>query len=1351
MAEASYVQTSFLGGEWSPYYQGRMDNPRYRMAMNRCLNAIPLEEGACTRRPGTRFAATTRDGNPGRLMAFNFRQAAPYNLEFTDNHMRIFSGPILVKEDPFGVTDISPASPSVVTVAGEPDWSTGDVVQFLFATASTSVSAVELRFRQLRITMTGDSTFTMEDPITGDPVDGVIWDPLDITTVARIVDFSTPYTDWENLRLVQDEETALLLHRDSVPYVFRADTSPSSNSFANFTFGPSRFLDGPYLDPPTGAIATPDATTGIITVALSYQAWSSSVTYAMDEFVANGGFTYKSLVNANLNHIPASSPTYWEQVSNGAAAGDDGFTSGDIGRLIRLFSEPLEWDSGTTYSPGDKVTFQDSYYTALTPDPDNDPDPNLNKQPDLALAYWAYDPSAAGWTWGEILSINSVSSVEVQLMADLLYSNPIHTWRLGVYSNKTGWPTCGAYHEGRFWLAGAQGNRVDSSKSNDPFNFSPTAPDGSVADDNAISAIFNADKVNTILWLMPDYLGVVCGTQEGEWILQASSLNDPLTPTSLQAHKVTTYGSEFINPIKAPLATVFVQRYARKVMELMSDKYSSGSNFSGNNLSLESKHLTASTVLELAYQEELTPIVWARNGDGTLIGCTYRRVTTQANAVPALSAWHRHELGSERTVESICTGPSVGGDLDSLTLVTKDADDIYHVEFLTNIFDEDSTLLQAWFLDNAVTPSGATADDDGVTFYGLWYLNGKDVTVFVGGLDLGVFTVANGQITVPFTTDFTLEYLREVSASGEDFGGLAVYIDETVTTPPPVEINDEILYYPTTPDASGGTMFTQWDGTAVVITGSIYKFDIETGTQTGYLSSTTIVGEDTQVTRQGTIAYDGYYYCGDPGGRVPRFDLGTMEIKDIMGFVASGMIPGVVWNTEALYAQGNYIIMSGGNADETMTVIYADEGGMTPATVILPYSGDIIRWCRPEHNPEATFATAYGIGSEGMNVADVSFYIVGIDARASEELDKYPLWNSSAAYITGQKVSYQWSGTNHSIGYIALADNTNTQPNVNSSGTWARIPNPYITFEERATIAATAIDPTWSTILYTQGHVYDNTDGNLIAIFATDDAVATQSYIVKYSSLDGSVIWTTATPSGFTLGYSRCRRGVIGALDSSVNSGPTTLYRLDTSDGSITTKTLNGVYAIGNQTIAINSVFDDTLGALIQNMDFAAGSGTPTPIPPTPNLFLQRYGRLYEGSFLIGDEIVDQRTTFPAVIGFPYVTQCQILRPFSSQDSGTRNGPAFGKTRREERFGALVHKCVVNSIEFGTTFNRMYPALFTQPDVTIPYTPLELYSDIFSATLEDDYTYNSMLCWQITGPYPGTVLTIGGFITSYDR
>jgi hypothetical protein len=337
----------------------------------------------------------------------------------------------------------------------------------------------------------------------------------------------------------------------------------------------------------------------------------------------------------------------------------------------------------------------------------------------------------------------------------LLYTISIRNWRLGLYSNTTGWPTCGTYHEGRLWLAGLVGNRFDGSKSNDIFNFAPTAPDGTVADSNAISYTFNSADVNTILWMEPDQLGIVCGTGAGEWLVQASSLNNPLTPTSIQAHRATAHKCANIEPRRTGLTLAVVQAFRRSLLEFFHDVYSG--KFAADNLAEHAKHLTNGNIAEIAFQHELTPIIWLRRDDGALVGITYRRKTLVSSQPAEMRGWHRHTLGSGRTVEFISSGSSAGGTLDALSLVTNDAaTGIRHIEGMSDILDEGAALSQAAYLDDAITPDAVSSSSvtpapfGGLTLYGLWPLNGETVTAWLGGLDCGDYLVANGQITVPY-------------------------------------------------------------------------------------------------------------------------------------------------------------------------------------------------------------------------------------------------------------------------------------------------------------------------------------------------------------------------------------------------------------------------------------------------------------------------------------------------------------------------------------------------------------------------------------------------------------------------
>ena len=80
-----------------------------------------------------------------------------------------------------------------------------------------------------------------------------------------------------------------------------------------FTLGAAAFKDGPYLDPPVdGTTITPSGTSGSVTLTL--------------------------------------------------AGGSTRFAATDVGRMVRLFSEPADWSSGTAYAVGDQVKFDNAYY-----------------------------------------------------------------------------------------------------------------------------------------------------------------------------------------------------------------------------------------------------------------------------------------------------------------------------------------------------------------------------------------------------------------------------------------------------------------------------------------------------------------------------------------------------------------------------------------------------------------------------------------------------------------------------------------------------------------------------------------------------------------------------------------------------------------------------------------------------------------------------------------------------------------------------------------------------------------------------------------------------------------------------
>lgn len=412
MANASYIQTSFQSGEWSQTMQGRMDRPDYRQAMARCFNSLPIETEAWTRRPGFQQVGLTRGGVAGRLIRFEFQESNPYNMEFTDGHVRWWAGAdIATTNDDQSVVSISGASPALVMTGTAHGWATADQVVF----KSLGVGAAVLQGRVLKITVASPTTFSLADAITGAAIDGSLITGFVSGTVARVLDVATPYTagGWQSLRSIQATREAVLLN-GTAPQLLTQVTDSGPLAFASFALAPVNFKDGPYLDPYSGSIATPSAKVGNITLTFAFQAYDATVSYSIGDYASSGGHNYKSLQNANLNNTQSSSPTYWQEVTGGDPISSTGFTAADIGRHIRLFSEPALWVAGTPYAAKDVVAYNLVYWISLASS-------NTGVIPGTDATKWAVvaGQQYAIWSWGRITALSGAGVISGALAGSL--------------------------------------------------------------------------------------------------------------------------------------------------------------------------------------------------------------------------------------------------------------------------------------------------------------------------------------------------------------------------------------------------------------------------------------------------------------------------------------------------------------------------------------------------------------------------------------------------------------------------------------------------------------------------------------------------------------------------------------------------------------------------------------------------------------------------------------------------------------------------------------------------------------------------------------------------------------------
>lgn len=1328
MASASYLQTSFLGGEWSPYYSGRMDDQRYRSALAVCRNAYPLEEGCWTRRPGTRYLGPTRNGAPAALREFHFNQAHPYVIEFTDGHMRFWSGPALVLDNlQSPVLQISAADPAQVTTLIPHGLATDDQIEFVVGTTPITQTFSSMMNRQWGVTVIDDQNFTLYDPITKAGVDGSTFAlGGNIVAVSRVTDFITPFSfdQLANLRVVQAIDgqinQAIILTTKNFPLVLSVITQEDgvTGNFAEFDWPFQTqqeslvLVDGPYFDLINdGSVITPSAKTGFINFTVSYQTWSGSITYSIGDSVTSSGVSYTSTQNNNMGNTPVPGSAFWDANSGAQGVGPKGFQTSDLNRALRFFSEPLAYNSATTYAIGDNVKFGGSYYNALAI--------STGVQPDTNPTDWAITTTAAVWSWGFITAIVSSNEVTVLCLGgDIPYTNPIESWQVGLYSNTTGWPTCGCYHEGRLWLSGAQPNRYDGSAPNDIFNMAPTAQDGTVADSNAIAEELNAKDVNAILWMQSEGQGIIAGTQAGEWLIQASALNDPLTPTSIQAHKVTSFGVENIEPKQTPLSTVFVQRYAKREIEYISDVYSG--KFSGTNIALTAKHLTAPGIAELAYQQESTPVVWARMVDGSLAGMTYKRESPFGTQPASFSGWHRHDLGSGRLVEAICAGPSQGGEVDSLTMVTNDpATGVRWVELLTDLFDEDTDITESWFVDGAVPPTYAAYDPSVtpnlVRLYGYEYLAGQNVDVWGAGLDLGTLAVsATGEIDVPIDVPgslFTSSYLAQLTAEGNIFGfaGVTVNVTQGATEPPDVA---EIQNFPLSGGNTGLTdgTYVDWDnkvayvgtGGAGATTGNgYYKSDITTGALLGFTQGPA----EAPVCANGIIGGDGnFYMAGDSSNYTGYFKLNpdTFAVISTIGDSSSlpsqsppitGGFPAPQSICSITVGSANYIVIG---------------GLFSLLNKISMFNSDTM-----------TGLTYTEIGSPTI-----------LDSNYMVPAQNYDL--SSSATQVVYVLSASSGDSTVAAGLLRLVFSTQED-----GGTT-------VTLEEVGTMLPTVLGP--GTLEFDRpvafgDAMYDDSDGTLvIPIRMANTGGSIFTFLTKVSCVDFSIIWSTqidepVTASGH-MTNSRIRNSRLAMVTAGAHEN---LIWVDTATGAIISTTQ--IVGVG----WTSQVYNGETGDLVLFTSALSGAtGQPTPIGGTPTTYSGR------DAIFAGDNPPPIENFFgPFLAGYTFTSQGQMLRPIMPQETGARNGPALGKTRRTQEISLLLHR--TQGISLGTDFDHLNPAPLTAYESGPPLSPLTLCSRVIWDKVDDDYSFDSQPCWEITRPYPGAVLAAEAFLNTQDR
>jgi|TARA_Y100000310_G_scaffold250498_1_gene256728 hypothetical protein len=654
MARVSTIQTNFTAGELSTKLHGRVDISKYANGAATIENMIVQPHGGVTRRPGTRFVKEVKISSAKtRLVPFEFSTTQAYVIEFGNLYMRFYKDQGAILEANTVISGATRANPVVITDTGH-GYSDGDEVYI-----SGVVGMTELNGKYYLVANKNTNDFELTD-IDGANIDGTGYTAYSSAgTAARVYTLTTTFltADIPSLQFAQSADVLYVAHPSYAPKKI------TRSAHTTWTIADITFTDGPYqIENITTTTLTAAAATG-------------------------AGVSLTASAVAGIN-------------------GGDGFKSTDVGRLVSIGVQATAWAATTGYSVDDIVRNSGNVYKCIkagTSDSSGGPSGEGIEIVDATVTWKYLADGGIHWGYATIASFASTTSVTVDVVNDFGGTSAETKWRLGAWSDTTGYPATVAFYEQRLFWAGSseQPQTLWGSKSGDYENHTP-----GTLDDEPVIYTLATDQVNVIRWLSPGKVMAI-GTVGGEFIISGSTTADPLTPTNVRVVREGTRGSYNHRPIRIDNVVLFIQRAQRKIREFVyqfeSDAYMSP------DLTILSDQVSKGGIDQIAYQQELSTVVWAVKGDGQLVGMTYLRDQQ-------VVAWHRHKIAgtfapstTHGVVESICVIPGTGED-ELWMIVKRTVDSVTrrYVEFLENQFDVEEAEIKA---DAFYVDSGLTLND----------------------------------------------------------------------------------------------------------------------------------------------------------------------------------------------------------------------------------------------------------------------------------------------------------------------------------------------------------------------------------------------------------------------------------------------------------------------------------------------------------------------------------------------------------------------------------------------------------------------------------------------------------------
>lgn len=749
-------------GEVSHLALARIDVDRLRLSAEEQVNWLPRVVGPMMLRPGTAYVAATRSNLAARLVPFIYSNSDTALIELTNTTMRVL------------VSDTVITRPSVTTTvanfssAGSWTLATGGT-----GTVSLAGSVLTMNLTALGGTATATQTVTLGVGASG------IEHALRIVVTTGPVKFRVGSTsggdEYITSTTLDDGEHSLALTPTGTFYIQFEGATTTNKVVSSITIEAAGVmtLTSPYAAADLAKVRWDQSADVIFLACQGYRQYKierrSTRSWSIVTYKADGGPFTSSLTDAAIT------------ITNSATTGNitltasrNLFKSTNVGSLFRLFHSgqtistalaasdtycaPIRVTGvGTTrtFSLGisgtwsGTITLQRSFdgadtgYTDYSTYTASFATTTFNDGLSNSIVWYRFGFKAAAYTSGtatvslayagggeagvcRITAYSSPTSVSAEVLDDFSNTTATRNWKEGAWSDRRGFPSAVALHEGRLWWAG--NDRFWGSVSDAYTNFNIDTE----GDSGPIDRTIGQGPIARISWLS-SLTRLLAGADRSVISARSSSFDEPLTPTNFNLKESSTQGAYAMPVVKVDNRAVYVQASNRRVYDVVFDV--AIADYKARDLTRLNDDIGIDGFVDIAVQRQPDTMVHLVRADGTVAGLLY-------DVDDQVEAWWRIE--TDGIIESVAVLP--GTLEDSVYYVvqrTINGSTVRYIEKFARIDQCQGGTLSRCADAHVIYQGSATT-----TITGLSHLEGESVVVWADGKDVGAHTVASGQITL---------------------------------------------------------------------------------------------------------------------------------------------------------------------------------------------------------------------------------------------------------------------------------------------------------------------------------------------------------------------------------------------------------------------------------------------------------------------------------------------------------------------------------------------------------------------------------------------------------------------------